>query len=98
MAGLNIRKLLGYTLLAISCIAWAVLPVIPFLDISTAAKASWGAGVFIFAEVTWWLAVPLLGKEFIEWCQAGWQWTKQRWQKCFGRGQTSQLETDQSEP
>ena len=68
------RKTLGYGLLVVSCIAWALLPIIPFIDITTTEKAAWAGGMFIFAEVTWWLAVPLLGKELLAWSRATWQW------------------------
>ena len=67
------RKLLGYSLLVISCLAWAIIPVIPFLSLSVAQKASWATVVFVFAEVTWWLAMPLLGKEIIDYSKAAWQ-------------------------
>ena len=60
------RKLLGYSLLVISCLAWAIIPVIPFLSLNVAQKASWATVIFVFAEVTWWLAMPLLGKEIID--------------------------------
>ena len=73
---MNMRKALGYFLLLVSCLAWAALPVIPFLSISTVAKASWAGGLFVFAEVTWWLSIPLLGKEIIEWSRQAWQWCK----------------------
>lgn len=80
----NYRKLAGYSLLIISCIAWAVLPVIPFLPFDGGQLATWGAGVFIFAEITWWLAMPLLGKELIEACQLWWGKCK-AWFKREGR-------------
>lgn len=67
------RKFLGYMLLTVSCVAWAVLPVIPFLSLTATLKASWAGGLFVFAEVTWWLAVPLLGKEIIDWLKHCWQ-------------------------
>lgn len=67
------RRVLGYSLLAISCLAWAIIPVIPFLSLSVAQKASWATVVFVFAEVTWWLAMPLLGKEIIDYSKAAWQ-------------------------
>lgn len=67
------RKFLGYMLLTVSCVAWAALPVIPFLSLTAALKASWAGGLFVFAEVTWWLAVPLLGKEIIDWSKRCWQ-------------------------
>ena len=67
------RKFLGYSLLVISCLAWAIIPVIPFLSLSMAQKVSWTTVVFVFAEVTWWLAIPLLGKEIIDYSKAVWQ-------------------------
>jgi hypothetical protein len=71
-----LRKPLGYALIIISCILFAALPVIPFLDLSSAEKASWGGILFIAAEITWWLGVPLLGKEFLEWMSKAWAWIK----------------------
>lgn len=70
------RKALGYCLITVSCVAWLLLPVIPFLSISAAAKVSWAGGLFLFAEVTWWLAVPLLGKEMFAWGKQLWQWAQ----------------------
>ncbi|MDG1293342.1 MAG: transporter suffix domain-containing protein [Pseudomonadales bacterium] len=70
------RKLLGYILLAISCLAWLTVPIIPFLSLSAVEKASWAGGIIIFAEIAWWLAMPLLGKEIIAWCKSAWQWCK----------------------
>lgn len=48
-------------------LAWAVLPVVPFLPISGEAKATWAGALFIFAEITWWSAMPLLGPELVTW-------------------------------
>jgi hypothetical protein len=75
------RKLTGYTLLAVSCLAFGVLPIIPFLSLEGEQKLTWGGGVFVFAEVTWWLSMPLLGPEIIE-------FTKKWWNeiKCYVRG------------
>lgn len=70
------RKTLGYCLITVSCVAWLILPVIPFLSLSTAAKVSWAGGIFIFAEVTWWSAMPLLGKEMLEWGRQIWRWAQ----------------------
>ncbi len=70
------RKLLGYFFLIISCLAFALLLVVPFLPMETAEKAAWGGGIFIFAEVTWYLALPLLGKEIIEWTRKCWDLVK----------------------
>lgn len=67
------RKVLGYSLLIVSCMAWAALPIIPFLHLEGEQLAAWAAGVFIFAEITWWLSIPLLGKELLEWWQRYWE-------------------------
>ena len=75
MKSLNARTLAGYAILGISLLAWAALPVIPFLPMEAASKAAWAGGVFIFAEITWWLAVALLGKEIVI-------WFRQQWDKC----------------
>ena len=74
-------KILGYSLLVISCLAWAALPIIPFLPLETPIKIAWAGGVFIFAEVTWWMAVPLLGKEIIELLRLWWQYVKITFQR-----------------
>lgn len=75
-------KMVGYALLFISCIAWAALPLIPFLSWDAEKLAAIGAGVFIFAEVTWWLAMPLLGKEIFDVVHRWWPqiiaWCKER--------------------
>lgn len=78
---MRIRKALGYVLLIVSLLAWAALPVIPFLSWDATIKAAWAGGIFIFAEVTWWLAVLLLGKEIVEWFRQGWRKCK----RCFNK-------------
>lgn len=59
------RKVLGFTLLFISCVAFGALPIIPFLSYETEQLAVWAGAIFLFAEVTWWLSIPLLGREII---------------------------------
>ena len=72
------RKILGYSLLVISCIALALMLVVPFLDLAAEERAAWMVGLFVFAEITWWLAMPLLGKEVLAFCQRVWQRFKVR--------------------
>ena len=86
------RKLLGYSLLVISCLAWAIIPVIPFLSLSVAQKASWATVVFVFAEVTWWLAMPLLGKEIIDYFKAAWQRCKAFFSRKVSSGESQQAD------
>ena len=89
------RKLLGYFLLIISCVAYTVIPIVPFLDLSVEQKAAWVAAIFIFAEITWWLAMPLLGKEIIEFCQRCWRQTKAWFRRGTGlKGSESNRSTD----
>ena len=67
------RKFASYCLLIVSLLAWGALPVLPFLPLDTARKAAWAGGLFVFAEITWWLAVVLLGKEIVEWFRQQWR-------------------------
>ncbi len=69
---MNLRKITGYALLAISLLAWAALPLLPFLSMEATMKAALAGGIFIFAEITWWLAVALLGKEIVQWFRLQW--------------------------
>ena len=73
MQTLSVRQFTGYSLLLVSCVAWVALPVVPFLPLSGVQKAGWGGGLFLFAELTWWLAMPLLGKELVDWTQSLWR-------------------------
>jgi hypothetical protein len=57
---------LGYLLLLVSILSWFALPVISFLSITIREKVAYSSALFIFAEITWWLSIPLLGKEFVE--------------------------------
>lgn len=59
------RLWVGYVLIVLSCIAWAILPLLPFLGFDTERLLAWGGVVFLIAELTWWGGVLLLGPEFI---------------------------------
>ncbi|MDQ6984324.1 MAG: hypothetical protein Q9M44_06380, partial [Ghiorsea sp.] len=74
---LAMRKIIGYGLLIVSCLA---LLFIPFFPAETTVKAAWAGGIFIFAEVTWWVAMPLLGKEIIEYFRRLWRGIKTKCQ------------------
>jgi len=69
---MTVRKLTGYILLGVSCIAFGVLPIIPFLPIDGDQKLAWAGGVFVFAEVTWWVSMPLLGPEIVALIKKWW--------------------------
>lgn len=38
-------RMLGYSLLVVSCIAWVLLLLVPLLPASTEQKLVWGAGL-----------------------------------------------------
>jgi hypothetical protein len=52
--------------MAVSLALWAALSVVPFLPVTGGRKAALGVGVFVAAEVTFWLAAALLGKELFQ--------------------------------
>lgn len=70
---MKFRSLIAYSLFIISCVAWAALPIIPFLPMETEQLLAWGGGTFIFAEVTWWAAILLLGPEVLDLAKRYWQ-------------------------
>lgn len=57
------RKTLGYVMLAVACLAWVAIPVLPFLGISLSAAAAFTTGLIITGEVTFFVGIALLGKE-----------------------------------
>ena len=73
MQSLSVRQITGYGLLAMSCVAWVILPAIPFLGLSASQKVAWAGGVFLFAEITWWSAMPLLGPEAVHLSKSLWK-------------------------
>lgn len=50
-------------LLGLSVVLWMPLPVVPFLSISGADKATLGGGLIVAAEVAFWLGAALAGPE-----------------------------------
>lgn len=57
-----IHKPLAYGLIAISTIAWLMVFVVPFFDLSTVDMALWITVLFIIGEVAFYIAILLLGK------------------------------------
>lgn len=66
---MNGRQWLGFSLLVLSCVAWGVMPFLAFFSLEGERLAVYIAGLFIFAEITWWLAMPLLGPEVLSFCR-----------------------------
>ena len=53
----------GAVLLGLSLVLWLPLPIIPFLSITTGAKASAAGGLVVVAEIIFWLGAVLAGPE-----------------------------------
>lgn len=69
-------RILGYSLLFLSAIAWALLLLVPLLPVSTEQKLAWGAGLYIFGQLTWFVSLALLGREFIDRGRRSWRRVK----------------------
>lgn len=57
------KKIIGYTLLTLSFVAWGLIALLPFIDISKTQIAGATALLVIAGEVLFWLSILLLGKE-----------------------------------
>jgi hypothetical protein len=58
-------KLIGYIILGISILIWLAIPVIPFLGFSVGKIAGITTGLIIAGEITFYLSIFLIGKEFL---------------------------------
>jgi len=58
-------KLAGYIILGISILIWLMIPVVPFLGFSVAKIAGITTGLVIAGEITFYLSIFLIGKEFL---------------------------------
>ncbi|WP_051640685.1 transporter suffix domain-containing protein [Thiomicrorhabdus sp. Milos-T2] len=59
-------KPLAYTLIAISTIAWMLVFIIPFLEFGIAEMAGMITALIIMGEVTFYIAILLMGKPLWE--------------------------------
>jgi len=58
-------KLIGYVIFGICCILWGLILVVPFLEFSAAKIAGITTGLIIAGEITFYLSIFLIGKEFL---------------------------------
>jgi hypothetical protein len=58
-------KLIGYIILGISILTWLAIPVVPFLGFSVGKVAGITTGLIIAGEITFYLSIFLIGKEFL---------------------------------
>jgi len=57
------KRVIGYTLLVLSFIAWGGIALLPFVDVSKAQVAGVTAFLVVVGELLFWLAIVFLGKE-----------------------------------
>lgn len=62
----KLKKTIGYVLLALSFVLWVPIALLPFLDLSTEQIAGATTILIIAAEVAFFTAIALLGKEVWE--------------------------------
>jgi hypothetical protein len=58
-------KIWGYIIFGISMLCWGLIAVVPFLDFTTARLAGITTGLIIAGEITFYLSIFLIGKEFL---------------------------------
>ena len=58
-------KTIGYIVFGISMLLWLMIPVIPFLGFSVGKAAGMTTGLIIAGEITFYLSIFLIGKEFL---------------------------------
>lgn len=59
-------KTIGYILLAISCVSFLLIPVVPFLGFSAIKIAGITTGLIITGEILFYLSLFILGRSFYE--------------------------------
>jgi hypothetical protein len=59
-------KTLGYILLAISCVSFLLIPVVPFLGFSVIKIAGITTGLIITGEVLFYISLFILGRSFYD--------------------------------
>ena len=58
-------KLAGYIIFGISCLLWGLILVVPFMGFSGGKIAGIATGLIIAGEITFYLSIFLIGKEFL---------------------------------
>ncbi len=58
-------KIAGYIIFGLSMICWGLLTVVPFLGFSAGRLAAISTGLIIAGEITFYLGIFLIGKEFL---------------------------------
>ncbi len=80
-------KIIGYIILGISVLIWLMIPVVPFLGFSVAKVAGITTGLIIAGEITFYLSIFLIGKEFLVKIK---NWFKRRKSKASEENESTQ--------
>ncbi|HZL10555.1 MAG TPA: transporter suffix domain-containing protein [Prolixibacteraceae bacterium] len=58
-------KLIGFIIFGISCVFWGLILVVPWLGFSAGQIVILTTGLVIAGEITFYLSIFLIGKEFL---------------------------------
>jgi hypothetical protein len=59
------KKVIGYFLFVLSFMAWAVIAILPFLNLSIEMSAAITTALIVGGEIAFVLSIALLGKDFL---------------------------------
>jgi len=62
----KLLKIIGFIILAISCILFILIPVVPWFDFSAGQIAGITAGLLIAGEILFYLSLFILGRSFYD--------------------------------
>jgi len=83
-------KTIGYILLAISCVSFLLIPVVPFLGFSAIKIAGITTGLIITGEILFYLSLFILGRGFYDKIKSRLKFRKTRAVNANLPGQTNQ--------
>ncbi|NRB38260.1 MAG: transporter suffix domain-containing protein [Pseudomonadales bacterium] len=78
MTKMTPRQALGAFFFLLSSLSWLAVFVVPFLDLSNSEKLAAAGSLYLFSQVTWYISLPLLGKEIIRYSKQLWAAFKNR--------------------
>jgi len=62
----KLLRITGFVILAVSCILFLLIPVVPWFGFSAAQIAGISAGLLIAGEILFYLSLFILGREFYD--------------------------------
>ena len=60
----ELLKIMGYIILAISCLLFILIPVVPWFDLSAVKIAGITTGLLVAGEILFYTSLIILGREF----------------------------------